>query len=186
MTWQMSPAGIADQALDGLELDLVAERRRGAVGVDVVDIAGRDAGAAHAPPHATERAIAILGRRRDVVGVAGQAVADQLGVDAGAAALGVIVFFQHHGASALAHHEAVAVAVIGPRRAFGRIVKSGRERPASGKARERDTVDRRLRAAGHHHVGIAQRNQPAGIADGVRAGRAGGDHGVVRALQTHG
>ena len=32
--------GVAEQPLDRAELDLVAERRRGAVGVDVVDVAG--------------------------------------------------------------------------------------------------------------------------------------------------
>src|SRR5829696_4560253 len=37
--------GVADEALDRLELDLVAERRRGAVGVDVVDVRDVDAGA---------------------------------------------------------------------------------------------------------------------------------------------
>ena len=37
--------GIADQPLDGAELDLVAERGRGAVGVDVVDVRRRQLGA---------------------------------------------------------------------------------------------------------------------------------------------
>ena len=36
---EMRAGGIADQALDRAELDLVAERRRGAVRVDVVDVA---------------------------------------------------------------------------------------------------------------------------------------------------
>jgi hypothetical protein len=33
---------LAEQALDGAQLDLVAERRRGAVGVDVVDVGRLD------------------------------------------------------------------------------------------------------------------------------------------------
>ena len=106
----MRAGGIADQPLDSLKLDLVAKRRRSAVGVDVVDLARRDAGPAQRRGHATERAVAILRRRGDVVGIAGQAVADQLGINAGAAALGVFVFFQHDRTSALAHHEAVAIA----------------------------------------------------------------------------
>ena len=39
----MLAGGIAEQPLDRAELDLVAERGRGAVGVDVVDVGGRDA-----------------------------------------------------------------------------------------------------------------------------------------------
>ena len=42
--------GIADQPLHGAELDLVAERRRGAVRVDVVDLRRRDAGALRSRP----------------------------------------------------------------------------------------------------------------------------------------
>ena len=52
-----------------------------------------------------------LGGGGDVVGVAGQAVADDLGVDLGAAGFGVLQLFQHHDASAFAHDEAVALAV---------------------------------------------------------------------------
>ena len=62
--------GIAEQALDGAELDLVAHGRRSAVGVDVVDLAGVDAGSLQGGAHAPERAVAILGRGRDVIGVA--------------------------------------------------------------------------------------------------------------------
>ena len=44
-------------------------------------------------------------------------------------------------------------------------------------------VDRRFGAARHHHVGIAERDQPRRVADRVRAGRAGGDDRVVRTLE---
>ena len=49
------------------------------------------------------------------IGVAGQAVADHLGVDARAARLGVLEVFQHDDAGALAHDEAVAILVVGAR-----------------------------------------------------------------------
>ena len=117
------------------------------------------------------------------IGVAGKTVADEFGIDAGAAPLRMIVLFEHHSARALAHHESVAIAVVRPRGAFGCLIESGRQRPARGKAGERDAVDRRFRAAGHHHVGIAERDQSSGVADGVSTGRAGGDHGVIGPLQ---
>ncbi len=41
---------------------------------------------------------------------------------------------------------------------------------------------RRFGAAAQHHIGIVILDQPGGIADGMRAGGAGRDHGMVRAL----
>src|ERR1051326_4585653 len=56
---------IANDALDRTELDLVAEGRRGAVRVDVVDLGRGNLGALERHAHAAERAVAVLGRRRD-------------------------------------------------------------------------------------------------------------------------
>ena len=138
----------------------------------------RNPGALDRRGHATERAVAVGGRRRDVIGVARHAVADQLGIDLGAARLGVLVFFQHDDAGALAHDETVAVLVIGPRRCVGVSLKPvDSARTAANPAIEiRLTGD--SAAARHHDVGIAQRDHPAGIADRMRAGRAGGDDGA--------
>ena len=60
------------------------------------------------------RAVAVGGRSRDVIGVARHAVANDLGVDLRAARLGVLVFFQNDHTGALAHDEAVTVAVVRP------------------------------------------------------------------------
>ena len=62
-------------------------------------------------------------RRGDVIGVAGQAIADHLGIDFRAARLGVLIFLEHDDARALAHDEAVAVLVIGPAGLLGRSLK---------------------------------------------------------------
>ncbi len=48
-----------------------------------------------------------------MIGVAGQAVADDLAVDFRTARFGVLIFFEHDDARALAHDEAVAILVIG-------------------------------------------------------------------------
>ena len=133
--------------------------------------------------HAAERAVAVLGRRGDVIGVARQAVADHFGIDLGAARLGVLVLLEHDDAGALAHDEAVAVLVVGPRGLGRRVVEAGRQRAAGGEAGDRDAADRRFRAARHHHVGIAERDQARRVADRVRAGRAGGHDRMVRPLQ---
>src|SRR5262245_62649978 len=49
--------GITDHALDRLHLDLVAQRRGGAVGIDVVDGGGRNAGATDRRRHAAISAV---------------------------------------------------------------------------------------------------------------------------------
>ena len=97
--------------------------------------AGVKPGALQRARHAAEGAVAILGRRGDVVGVAGQAVADDLGIDLGAARLGVLQLFENDDAGALAHDEAVAVAVIGARGLF-RACRCGRS-TAPGRRRSR-------------------------------------------------
>ena len=133
--------------------------------------------------HAAEGAVAVFGGRGDVMRVARQTVAGHFGVDRGAACLGVFQFLENHDAGALAQHEAVAVGVIGTRGLFRRIVASGGKRPAGREAGKRKRGDRRFRAACDHHVGIAEDDQPCGIADGMRAGRTGRHDGMVRPFQ---
>src|SRR5262245_24064111 len=104
--------GIADQTMHRAKLDLVAERCRGAVGIDIVDLDRGDAGTLDRRIHAAQRAIAVFGRCRDVMGIAGESIADELGVNLRTATLGVLISLEHHHARALTHHETVPVAVV--------------------------------------------------------------------------
>lgn len=113
-----------------------------------------------------------------MVGVARHAVADHLGVYPGAACARVLVFLQHHDAAAFAHHEAVAGAVPRPRGPFRRIVERRGQRAGGAKARHAELADGAFGAAGHHDVGIVERDHARGVAYGVRARCAGGDGGV--------
>ena len=61
--------------------------------------------------HHAHRAVAVLGRRRDVERVGGRAVADDLGVDAGAAPARLLEFLEDEDAGSLADDEAVPVLV---------------------------------------------------------------------------
>ena len=63
------------------------------------------------------------------------------------------------------------------------VVEAGRQCPAGRKPGNRDAVDRGFGAACHHDIGVAQGDQAAGVADRVRAGRAGGDHRMIGALE---
>ena len=115
--------------------------------------------------------------------VVGRPVALDLGEDVRAARLGVLELLQHDDARALAHDEAIALLVPRARGLLGRVVEAGGESARRGETGQPKAADRRLRATSDHHVGIVQGDQPRGIADGVRPGRAGGDDGVIGALE---
>ena len=118
-----------------------------------------------------------------MIGVAGKAVADQLGIDTRAAGLRVVELLEHDAACAFAHDETIAIAVIRTRGLLRPVVEARRQGAAGAKARQRKAIDRQFGAAGDHHIGVAKRDQPAGVADRVRAGRAGGDDRVIWALE---
>ena len=122
-------------------------------------------------------------RRGHVIGVAGKAVADHFGVDLRAARLRMLVFLEHHHPRALAHHEAVAGFVVRPAGFRGFVVEVGAERACLREPRDADRADRAFRAPREHDVGIVVADHPRGIADRMRARRAGGDHRMVRAHQ---
>src|SRR5258707_617764 len=82
---------LAKGALYSSEFDRVGHGRR-AVGVHIVDLVGIELAALQRRLHGSHRAVAVLGGRGDVIGVAGQAITDDFGVDLGVALLGVLVF----------------------------------------------------------------------------------------------
>ena len=100
-----------------------------------------------------------------------------------AARLGVFEFFEDDAARALAHDETVAIPIVGARGFLGLIVEAGRKRAAGGKARHREAIDRRFGAARDHHIRVAQRNQPPGVADRMGAGRTRGHDRMIGAFQ---
>src|SRR5690606_14421576 len=117
---------LAQHALDAHGLGQVAGGRGRTVGVDVADLRGIDAGVADGGHHAARRALAVLARGGHVVGVATHAEAGELGIDARAARLRALVFLHHQHAGAVAHDEAVALDVPGPRGLL-RLVVAGRQ-----------------------------------------------------------
>ena len=116
-------AAVAGQPLDRPNLDFVAERRRGSVRIDIIDVARRNPGALDRRRHGPVGAIAALLGRGDVIGVPRHAVTDEFGINSGAARLGVFVGFEDDAAGALAHDEPVAVLIVGPRGLFWPVVE---------------------------------------------------------------
>ena len=93
---------------DRLGLALVTERRRRPVRVDEVDLVGRHAPSIERHLHGPRRADAGVDRLDHVPAVGRRAVADDLGVDRGAALLGELEVLEEQRAGPLAEHEPVA------------------------------------------------------------------------------
>ena len=163
----------AEDALDGDGFDAITQGCRGAVGVDVVDLMRLDPGVAQAILHHAAGTVAVLGWRRNVIGVGAHAVADNFRQDVCAALLGSLQIFQHHNACAFSDHKAVAFAVPGTAGALRRIIAL-RERAHGSESADAHRGDAGFGAAANHHIGIAALDEPERIADGVRAGSAGG------------
>ena len=129
--------------------------------------------------HAAHRALA---RGRHHVGaVRRRAVTDKLGIDLGAARLGVVEFFEDENAAAAGDHEAVAVLVIGSAGLLRRLVELGRHRAHRVEQFAERPVEL-LAAAGEHHVLLAPLDHLGCVADAVRRSRAGRADRVVDAL----
>ena len=121
-------------------------------------------------------------RRRDVVGVAAQPIAEHLAQDPCATALGVLEALEHHHGAAVAQHEAVAVPVERPARGLGRIVAGG-EGLHVREGGDGEAGDGGLGSAGDHGVRHAVADEVERLADRVRRGGAGGDGGEVGPLE---
>ena len=105
---------VAQGALDSQRLRLVVEHGGAGVGGDVVERVGRQTGLLQRQGDGPRRLDGVGARRRHVVGIAGGAEAQHLGVDGRVTAQGVAELFQDHQGRALGHHKAVTVAVEGP------------------------------------------------------------------------
>ena len=146
------------------------------MGVDVVDRAVQPLdGLAHAGDGAFTRGCDHVGA------VAGGAEAHHLAQDGGAARLGVLQAFQHHGAAAAGDDEAVTVGVVGAGGLLGLVVALAGHGPHAVE-QHRHAPAQLFATAGEHHVLHAPGDLLRRRADAVRRGRTGRGDGVVDAL----
>src|SRR5699024_9331904 len=149
---------------------------RGAVGVDVVHIGGGQTCLGEGQLHGLGSGLSGGRGAGDVVGVAGGAVADDLGVDLGAPGFGVLQLFQNEDAGAFTHDKAVPLLVKGDGGPVGvggtgqraHVVEAGDGQPGDGA----------FSAASHTGIQVAVLDPVEGLAHGVGGGGTGGDRGV--------
>ena len=162
---------VAEDTHHGLAFALVVVGSASAVGIDVVDVAGLEAGALQGLRHGEEGTFAFRRRGGLVVGIALVGVARQFADGLHAPLGGVLAGFHHHVCRALAEVESVPVLVEG---LAGLRVKD-HQRVEAVEMELAETFG----AAGNHKVGAATAQQVGAEDDGVGRRRAGrGDGGL--------
>jgi hypothetical protein len=151
--------------------------------IDIIHLTWPDTSMPQRHLHRPQRATPVRQRRGQMMRIRAHAVPHDLGVDLYPPLPRVLQFLQNHDARAFADDEPCAVCVEG---AGGRLrvgVVGGGEAAGASEAADREGVDAGFRAAGEHDGGVAVHDEAAGVADGVRAGGAGGCDGVVGSLE---
>ncbi len=85
----------------------------------------------------------------------------------------MLELFEDEHAGPFAQDEAVAIAIERAAGSLGLVV-AGRKRGQADEAGHAEGMDHAVRAAGEDHIGTAAADQLEGLADGLRAGGAGG------------
>jgi predicted phosphoribosyltransferase/nucleotide-binding universal stress UspA family protein len=172
---------VAKDLAQHLRLRDVADRGAGGVGVDVVHPGGFDPGIGQGAAHGGHGGAGVGAGDDHVEGIAGGAVAGHLGVSAAAANPGAVGALQHEDSAALAHHEAVAAPVEGPRGSAGVVVaaRQGAEVAETGHGHR---TDGHVAGPGQAHIypaqaqpgpRLCQSHVAAGTGRRNRHGRAG-------------
>ena len=91
----------------------IVERRRAAVGVDVLDIGRRDVAVGERALHRPRSLRSVRSRGGHVMRVIRVSISHELGVDMGTTGTRAFEFLEHEDGATLTHHEAISVAVEG-------------------------------------------------------------------------
>src|SRR6266513_3875511 len=104
----------AEDLLNRAGLANIADVGRGCMGVDVINLAGRNTCMFERQLHSACRTFAVWWRRGHVIGVRRKSVAGKFTVYLGATRLRMFEFFHDQDSCAFAHDKTIAVAVERP------------------------------------------------------------------------
>src|SRR5262249_55618631 len=109
----------SEKGTDGMRLDGVVSRRRGAVRIDMADVGGLYARVREGGAHRLKGAPPLRIRRGDVMRIRGGTIADHLGVNARTARARRLFRLQNYYAGPFREYEPVALHVEGARGRHG-------------------------------------------------------------------
>ena len=152
----------AEEFGDGLHFGDVADGRRRAVNVDVVDVFGLHACVFEGIAHHEVGTEAFGVGSGDVVRIGRHAHTCYFAVDLGTACLGVLEFFENEHTGAFAHNETVAAGGEGTRSVLGVVVARG-EGVHSRETAHAGRPDSGFGTAGNNGISLAEANEVEGI-----------------------
>jgi hypothetical protein len=167
--------GIAEEGVDGLDLDRVADRCAGAVAFEECDAVDRHA-RLFVRPLQRQALPAGLGAGHAAVAVRRHPPAEELRVDGAPLGDGVFRAHQHDEAAALAGEEAVGFPVVHPHPFF-------REGRTFCKADQLERIEAEIDAAGQGDVEVTVEQGVAGVDHRQERGGAGAVDGVAAAVE---
>ena len=171
---------VAEGELDRIGLVHITQRGRGAVRIEVLNLARVQSGIAQGGLHRTLGPVHT--RRRHVERVRTHAEPAQLGVDSRTPASRMLVLLEDHDTGTFAQYKTVAVLVPGARRRV-RIVIARGQGARRGEPTHTQRRNSRLGTSGHHHIGVTIFNDATRLADAMQSGGASRCNGEVRALK---
>src|SRR6516164_842038 len=149
------------------------------MGVDIIDPLWPDTRAPQRIAHRAKGTVAVFRRSGQVKGIARHAIANHFSVNLSTPPPRMLVLLEHEDSRSFPHDKTVTLLVPRARSPRRIIIEARRQGARRGETSKTQTADRRLGAATHHHIGIVEHNQPRGIADRMRAGRASGHDRLV-------
>lgn len=173
---------LPEHGFDRERLRNIAERRGGAVRVDVPDVARVDLPVFQAGHHRSPRPVAIRARSRDVVRVGTHAVPDHLAQNRGTPAGRMLQTLEDERRTSVGQHEPIPLLVERTASQFRGVVPGG-ERFHVLESGDRQPGDRRLGAAGDDTVRRPGSNQLEGFPDGMGRGRTGRHRSEIRSFE---
>src|SRR5882724_5900591 len=173
----------AKQALHRRGFNDVAYRRGSSVRVYVADIVRRKLRVFQRRTHYAKRPVAIFHWLRDVIGVAGHSVANNLRQNRGVAPRCVLQRLQNQNSRAFSHDETITVRVKGTARRSG-IIIARRERLHRGESAHAHRCNRGLSAAADHHIRRAALDNFERIANRMRRSRTSRRRRRIRPLRS--
>ena len=156
---------------------------RRSVSVDVIDLVRFNARVLECVRHYSNRAVAVLGRLRDMKCIARHSVAGDFSVDLSASRFCMLELFENQNACAFTDNEAVSINVERTARVFG-IVIARRQGSHCREPPNTHWSDRSFGAAAKHGIGITALNYLEAVAHGVSASRTGSASSGIRSLES--
>ena len=161
----------------------IIERRAGSMRIDIINIRSCNSSILDCHGHGTGRLCSIRKRCRNMIGITGAAIPDDLPIDFRISGKRMLQLLQNQHTGSLSHNEALAFRVEGNRSTIG--ILSLMQCPHTRKSCHCHRCYCRFTSPRSHHILIAVTNAVEGFSNGVGCRRTGSHHTGYIAVCIH-